>query len=166
MTRQEIAGVVGILAVAFGRDASVETFEVYEAALADLDVEDPLGLVRRLLRTMERWPPPAVLRKAILAQYGLLAADHDQAWSVALEWSTSPHGLGVRPPEVVMEAIEAVGGSWAVRHTDRSIIHAQFRDAYRLAKERHDHEVLERTWAGLALLPGDDDGRREALGTG
>lgn len=155
MTPEQIVETVGMLGLAFGRRIESETFDVYEFALADLDVEDHRAVVKRVLRTMERWPSPAALRKAILDQFGLLAPDEDQAWEMAFAFATSRRTEGLDSlPYPVVEAYKVVGGSWSIKTGDRAVTHAQFREAYRRAKERADRATLEMSWNGLALTPG------------
>lgn len=175
MTPEDASAVVALLAAAFGRPATPETFEVYEVALEDLDVEDPRGLVKRLLRTMERWPSPAQLRRAILDHHGLLAPTEDEAWRIASTYAAHvDHARDVGAfdllPEAVQEAVRTVGGSWSIRVSDRGVVFAQFRDAYRLAKARIDGEALARSWNGLPLAPASQlplrDGTDRGLGPG
>lgn len=151
MTPEEVVEVVGLLAVAFGRDTRPETFEVYEFVLGDLDIPDPRRVVKSLLRTMDRWPSPSTLRREFLAWYGLLAPDEDQAWTLAVR-AAQAGGIGELPGPV-KDAVEAVGGSWGIRVGQETTIRAQFRDAYRLVKTRADRETVERSWKGLPLNP-------------
>lgn len=153
MRPDQVVEVVGLLGIAFAQPISAETFEVYEPALEDLDVVDHRGLVKTLLRTMKRWPSPAVLREAILSRHGLLAPDEDQAWTMVVDYAGKGEGFE-HLPEPVREALTAVGGTWSIKHHDRGVVHAQFRDAYRKAKERADRGTLEASWNGLALTGG------------
>lgn len=152
MTPEEIVEVLTVLAIAHGKETRPETFEVYEAALGDLDIPDPRAFAIRYVRTVKWWPSPAHLREAILAAYGLLAPDEDVAWRAAVEAAT--HGGSEALAWPVQEAYKAVGGSWGIRTGTETTIRAQFRDAYRLAKGREDREVMARNWKGLALNPG------------
>ena len=174
MTPEEVSGVVALLATAFGRTMTVETIEAYAYALEDLEIEDPVGQVKRLLRTLDRWPPPAVIRKALLDAYGVLPPDVDQVWPQVVRWasySTDPYAPD-RPviSDLARQAVEAVGGSWAIKHSDRSIIYAQWRDAYRAIVARETHESLARSWNGLPLAPASQlplrDGTDRGLGPG
>jgi len=152
MTPEDIVGVVGLLAVAFGRETSAETFEVYEAALEDLDVDNPRGLVLDLLRRMQWWPPPAVLRREILAAAGKLPLDEDEAWQMAMAWSRNPDQVTLPPS--VREAVTTVGGTWALRTGTQGVIFAQFRDSYRAARDREVRDSLASSWKGVPLSPG------------
>lgn len=158
---------VALLAAAFGKPATPETFEVYEVALEDLEIEDPRAVVKRLLRTMERWPSPAQLRRAILDQFGLLAPDVDQAWTAVVEYVS---GSRTVLHDLAREALRAIGGSWAVKTGNQGVVFAQFRDAYRAIAARSDGEALERSWNGLALAPVSQlrlgDGTDRGLGPG
>lgn len=152
MTPEEIVEVVGLLATAHGRNATPEMFEVYEAALTDLDIPDARAFAIRYVRTAKWWPSPAHLREAILDAYGLIAPDEDVAWRAALE--AVAHGGTDRLAWPIQEALRAVGGPWGFRMGTETTVRAQFRDAYRLAKRREDQEAMAQNWKGLPLNPG------------
>lgn len=152
MTPEDIVGVVGLLAVAFGRETSAETFEVYESALADLDVDNPRGLVLDLLRRMEWWPAPGVLRREILAAAGKLPPDEDEAWQMAMAYSRNPDRVDLPPS--VREAVATVGGIWNLRTGTQGVVFAQFRDSYRAVRGREMKAALSASWKGVPLSLG------------
>lgn len=162
MTPEDIVGVVGLLAVAFGRETSADTFEVYEAALEDLDVDNPRGLVLDLLRRMEWWPPPAVLRREILAAAGKLPPDEDEAWQMAMAYSRNPDRVDL--PDAVREAVTTVGGIWTLRTGTQGVVFAQFRDSFRAARGRELRASLARSWKGVPLSPGSQVGLSHGRG--
>lgn len=175
MTPEDVVGVVALVASAHGKTVTPETIEVYAMALEDLEIEDPRGTVLGILRTMERWPSPATLRKAILDRYGLLPLDVDQVWPQVVKWAVHPYSDPYSPDRPVIsdlarQAVEAIGGTWAVRNGDRGVVFAQWRDAYRAIAARETHEVLERSWTGLPLTPASQlplrDGSDRGLGPG
>lgn len=146
MTPEQIAALVGVLAVAYGRDPSPEMFQVYEMALADVPAPDVERLAQRIVRTEKWMPTPAAIRERILEDLGYLSPDEDQAWVMAKEWSVGRTALRSEDlPQPVWEACQAVGGSWSIRTGVETTLHAQFREAYRRAKARADREAIERT---------------------
>lgn len=159
MNADQIAGIVTMIATAFGRPVSAEMLDVYAVALEDLELDDPRTVVRGLLRTERRWMTPADIRAALLASADRLAPDEDQAWTMARRYaqhaSELPSGSFDALPLPVQEALQTIGGSYAIKVAPETIIRAQFRDAYRLAKGRHDRELLGRSWDGLPLGQGD-----------
>jgi len=165
MTDQEIATVVTLLAIAHGKtvDEDGTLFDVYEPALADLELPDPRAAVKRILRTVEKWPSPATLRRFLLASYGCLAPDEDLAWSMAVVYATGRTVGRAQLHPAVTDAVDAMGGTWSIRQGTETTVRAQFRDMYRAARARHDQEAMERTWTGVALCPGGRDDDRRAL---
>lgn len=159
MSPEEIAAVVGLLAVAFGRDVAPETFDVYEAALGDLEVDDPLSMVHGLLRTAERWPPPALLRRTILEASGVLPPGDAEALDQMRAYRSDPT---VEVHRLVAKAVQMVGGTWALRHYAETTTIAQFRDTYRSLRAEAETSLVARSWEGVALHPGPQLGLNHA----
>lgn len=157
MTPETIATIVTALGVAFGRPVTPEALDVYAMALADLDLqESPRAFVARWVKTEEWMPPPAKLRRAILESQGALAPDEDRAWAIARVWAIQAAANSELAPPI-LEAVKTVGGSWAIRHGQESIVLAQFREAYRTAKARWDRGTMEADYS-LALEAGHAPG--------
>lgn len=160
MNEEQVARIVGALAVSYAKDLTTQTLDVYGMALLDLPMTDEVGFVKRVIRTHEWWPSPAVLRKLILDDLGVLAPDEDQAWVMAKRATQSATVATL--PEPVHQAVEAVG-RWNILHGQETTVAAQFREAYRRSKSRADRETLERSHLD-ALEAGD--GHRRGLPAG
>lgn len=146
MTEEQVARIVGALAVSYGKDLTTQTLDVYGMALLDLPLDDDVALVRRVVRTHQWWPSPATLREMVLADLGVLSPDEDQAWRMAKRAVMEAATRSLPGP--VLEAVETVGRQ-AIATGVETTVAAQFREAYRRSKSRADREMMERTHEGL-----------------
>jgi hypothetical protein len=130
----------------------VGTPQAWQLAMDDL----PYALVEQALlavaRTEQRPPTVATLRHQVAATAGLLAPDEDVAWGLALAVA-SKEGVGRKHlPGPVAEAYDTVGGAHGMTMQGApATVRAQYRDAYRAARDRHDRALLAGDLAGPLL---------------
>lgn len=101
---------------------------VYAEQLADLDGQDVLDAVERLLRTLRWMPTIAEIREEV-------AEGTDPLPTVEEAWDQAQAGR--TRSSVVRESVEAVGGFWSIAHGDnQTTIRAQFRADYTARRAR------------------------------
>lgn len=124
------AAAIAILRDAYPRqDFPDRSVALYGAELADLDDAVVLRAVRRLIRR-RTWLPSIAEIRLEAAEETLPLPTPEQAWEAARQ------GSGGRWPTVLRDAVQDVGGPWALRtSTKPEIIHAQFLKAYAARRE-------------------------------
>lgn len=115
---------------------------VWHRLLADLPFEAACNAVIAHYATERRFITPADIREGVARAADLLAPDEDLAWLEAQSVATNEGiGRGQLHP-AVERAYQALGGAWGINSGQAGTVRAQFRDAYRAARDRHDREVL------------------------
>lgn len=125
----------------------------YLAALGDL----PYDLVRRAtvdaIRTHDKMPAPATLRRLALALVTTEAPDPDTAWTEVRDafGRTGRTGTPAWSHPAIGRAVAAIGG-WArlCLSTDPTGDRIAFARAYRTLADRAEHEALTSTALGAA----------------
>lgn len=112
---------------------------VYAEQLADLDENEVEAAVIRLVNTSRYIPRISEIRREVVeTELGLPAAD--EAWEMVLR-NALERG-GVELPDVARRALKAVGGPWAVRHSENpGTLYAQFRKHYEGIREAEIRRV-------------------------
>ena len=159
MNPREAASVVALIAAAYPQwPASKETVAVYADALGDLAMEDVTAAVRAIIRTDDRWPTVATIRRRVASTNGLLAPSAGVAWSEVCGLAASVgRGSAARfSHPTITAAVTAIGWYNLCNSTNLDTLRAQFTRIYEDGRERHDVELLGRG-EGLS-----DDRRRLA----
>lgn len=152
MNREQTASIIAFLCAAFPQvPVSRETVEVYHGALADLDPEAAKSAVREILLTAERFPPPAVIRRKIAEQAGLLAPTPIDAWGEVMRQVTL---MGVRGmPSFSHPAITQVVDSlswWNICMSENAdTLRAHFLKQYDLLRTQADTRTIADALQGL-----------------
>lgn len=154
MTPHEAAAIVAAIAAAYPMwPASRETVAVYADALADLPAADVRSAVAEIIRTEDRWPSIATIRRITASRAGLLAPSGAQAWAEVRALASSGAQPAAASHPAISEAISAIGW-WDLRTSSNpETIRAQFLRIYEDCQRRADRPIL----AGS---------RAEALGDG
>lgn len=106
---------------------------VYAEQLADLDEDDVEAAVIRLVNVSVHLPRISEIRRDVIEKKLALPAA-DEAWEMVLK-NALERG-GVELPDVARRALKAVGGPWAVRHSENpGTLYAQFRKHYEGIRE-------------------------------
>lgn len=122
---------------------------VWHRLLGDLPFDAACAAVLEHYAIESRFITPADIRARVAKRFGLLAPGEDEAWRAAVEVA-SADGVGRSLlPSAVREAYDTVGGAGGIRTGLASTVRAQFRDAYREARSRHDQGVLGRPMSEL-----------------
>jgi hypothetical protein len=144
MTTDEAGLLIATLAAAYPRQQlEPATIEVYTRSLADLDHDLASAAVTALIASSVFFPTVAEIRsQAAELATGLPTAT--EAWIMV---TTHPDYRPAMTAEV-KEALNAVGGSWAVRTSENpETLRAQFRRAYEEIRQRKLDTVV------LAAVP-------------
>jgi hypothetical protein len=124
MTNDTTAGAVAILTAAYPRQAfPADSVRLYVRMLADVPPDALSRAVTRLIRRSTFLPSIAEIRREA-AEETLALPTPAEAWQQASVEHDFRHPL-------VWESLRAVGGSWAIRTTERpEIVRAQFLKDY------------------------------------
>jgi hypothetical protein len=143
MTRPSAAAAIAILRAAYpGKGFPDKTVELYGRMLGDLDPGAVTRAVERLIYGSEFLPTIHAIRREV-AEEALGLPTPEEAWDIALTGS-----LLQAAPEV-RNAVDAVGGRWALLHSDNpTTVRAQFLKSY---GERRRNAVAEFTGAKTPL---------------
>lgn len=145
MTRQEAAAVVAMLAAAFPAfPPSRETVAIYVDAMLDLDWAETRDAAHDLIRTEERFPAVASIRRRVCARAGLLAPTGAQAWDEVN--AASGNGGRSRSQEwshpAIADTVRAIGW-WALCSSiNPETTRAQFLRLYDDVRRRHDENTM------------------------
>jgi hypothetical protein len=137
------AAAIAILRAAFPRsDFPDKTVELYGRMLADLDDDAVSRAVERLIYGSEFLPTIHAIRREV-AEETLALPTSEEAWDIAVSGS-----LRTAPPEV-RAATDAVGGRWALLHSDNpTMVRGQFLKSY---IERRRNTITEFMGAKMPL---------------
>lgn len=117
------------------------TVRVYAEQLADVDGDDVLAAVNRLLNVSVHRPTIADIRREV-AEAALGLPSVEEAWSMALDKDMSV-------PEV-KAACKLVGGRWSIQHSqNQEALYAQFRKSYEGIRAK----AIRNASLGPRLLP-------------
>ena len=141
MDKRETAVILGILAAAFPYvTVSMETATVYHDALLDLPPDVALRTVRDLVKTEERFPSPAVIRRNVFASMGQLAPTASQALTEVVEQVTAC-GMRTQPSfshGAVQRTVNAIGWYAVCMSTNPEAFRAHFMKLYELEQNQAD----------------------------
>lgn len=152
MNREQTASIVAVLCAAFPQvPVTRETIEVYHSVLGDLDGDATQAAVRELLLTVERFPPPATIRRKVAERAGVLAPAASEAWGEVLAQARE-RGARQRPT-FSHPAIEKVAhdiGWWEIcMSTSPDTVRAHFLRAYEVERTNADTRTITDTLCGL-----------------
>jgi hypothetical protein len=142
VTRDEARQLLALVASFDGR-RSFGTYDVeaWLSVLGDVGWDEAHAAVLAHYATRTDCVMPAHVRRHAAATSGRLAPDDDEAFRLAAAVASAEgEGRGQLHP-AVRDAYDTVGGSYGFA-VPASTVRAQFRDAYRSARERHDERVL------------------------
>lgn len=147
MTPQEAIGLLALVRATWPGMSVVEGMDRTWAALfSDVPAGAATEAVLRLGRRTSRFLAVADIRREVARMAGLLAPDEDLAWRGATAVAVDG-GLGRNQLHPVVAAVYTdMGGASGPLALGGTTVRAQFRDAYRQARDRHDADVLD---AGL-----------------
>lgn len=158
MESREAAALVAVIAAAYPTwPASRETVAIYVDALADLDARDVSDAIAEIIRTEERWPAVATIRRRVAARAGALAPSPAQAWEEIRSISSAGGSPGDVSHPAISEAVRTIGWWDLCRSTSPETIRAQFLRIYEDCQRRHDSAILSSQSAGTALEHGSRD---------
>lgn len=145
MSKQNTAQVLAVLSAGFPHvTVTKETARVYHEVLVDLDPEDVMKAITRLMKTSEWFPPAALIRRTTMEVRGVLAQSSHSAWGEVLT-AVREHGF-LRFPSfsdpLLTEAVRLVGWRTICYSDKPEVIKSQFGKVYDELKESHDQAIL------------------------
>lgn len=160
MNRGEVKKLLALLQAHAPQERVTDaTTAVWEMAMDDVPYEAVLPAVRTWIRASKWFPKPVELRDLVLDHVcGLPTAD--DAWTaiereIAASYPGRTHDGWSNVPELAMKALRQIGGTWAVRHSERrEVLRDRFIAVYndRRREALKDLDVAER-WAALHAGP-------------
>lgn len=165
MTPREAAALVAAIAAAYPQwNASAETVAVYADALSDLNAAEAHDAVKQIIKTSERWPTIATIRRTVAHRTGRLAPSPAEAWG-EVQQRASTHGRSA-PPEWSHYSIAAavrVIGWWNICHSmNPETLRSQFLRIYEELRTASDNEII----GGAASTPIAETSPSRSLGSG
>jgi len=143
MTKNEVAKLLAICSAAFPHvTVSKETASVYAEMLGDLDFEQALRGLRRVLATSHFFPSIAAIRDAYVAVSGHRPPSIEEAWGEVIN-AAKTVGASTLPTwshEAVASAVSALGWREICMADNASVLRAHFFKVYEGAVKT----VLER----------------------
>ena len=164
MNREQTASLIAVLCAAFPHvPVTRETVEVYHAALTDLNYDACNAAIREMLLTVERFPPPATIRRKVAERAGVLAPAPGEAWGEVL---TQARVVGARNRPVfthpaITRVTDQIGWGDICMSTSPDTVRAHFLRAYEVERTASDTRTLTEALVGLP-----DGLHRPALGVG
>lgn len=149
MTNSEIAQLLAVCSAAFPHvTVTKETAAVYAEMLADLEFEQALRGLRRVLATSQYFPSIAALREAYIAVSGHRPPSLDEAWREVIQAAKSV-GASSMPKwshEAIADAVAALGWRDICMSDNATALRAHFFKVYDHAAKA----VLERALPMIA----------------
>lgn len=156
MNSNEVAQLIAVVKARYGNkfQANPATTQAWSMVLDDVSYADAMAVLPAWLKQEEWAPDPAQIRSTVMDRTCGLPSP-DEAWQMVEERVRSTYPGQPAPdwsaPQIVQEALKEIGGSWAVRRSEKpEDIRRRFIGAYSHRRRVENQMML-------------DEGERKAL---